>query len=146
MFRLIRIRRGNLVFYFEPSAPPPPVTNWTKVACDGPNDDRGLPFMPFGAQPPHLLTGTAGQIPWGQVPVLLGMPLLGDMWGKGFKTVIIADFIVRPIGAPATVGSVAYRRDPFMALTAKPPYTFTGRWGHIKGGDGVVSRRMPLAG
>ena len=76
--------------------------------------------MPFGAQPPDLLFGTASHVTWSQIAILFRMPLPGNMRNKGFEAVIIADFIARAIGAPASVGSVGYRRDPFMALTAKP--------------------------
>lgn len=120
--------------------------HWAARSPD-PGDHGGLPRMALGALPPHLPLGPGGDVAGAKGPVLLRVPLPGQL-GVGGGQVVLSRLQPAP-GAHRASGALDPAVDPSLpdvAPVAAPPHFPVAAWQDLCRGQIPVFGGMPLGG
>ena len=111
-----------------------------------PGLDPGIPHMAVGTLPPHPAVAAPENLVRGEVPVLGGVPLLGQVREPGGQVVKPrSGALAGAVGAAAlSPGPGVHCRLPHMALFTAPPEFLAAAVGDGVRGQGAVPAPIPL--
>ena len=112
-----------------------------------PGGDGSLPHVALGALPPDLPPAAGHHVPGGEAPVLLRVPLLGQVGEAGSQ--VVEPGADLPAGAVGAAGPFRPGLDdgaPLVALGALPPHPAVAAAQDLVRGEVPVSGGVPLGG
>ena len=125
---------------------PPSRTVGTAAALGRPGGDGGLIHMPQGAAPPDLPVAGGGTGRWGQGPVAVMGPLLGQGRVVAGQVVLAGeDLLTRADGTAGASGPGHHHSLPPVAFFTAPPDLLSGPRQELRRGQGAVFL-VPLPG
>ena len=116
------------------------------VAALGPGTDGSPPAVPQPAPPPGHAVAVGGDLPGGEGPVSLRVPLPGQGGEEGGQVVLPRHHLLAGAhrAAGPTLGPGDNGRLPHVAFGALPPDLPPAAGHHVLGGEGPVLRGVPF--